>query len=475
MSKISYILLLPFCVVLLLSGCASVPSLSFKSGKPDKSEPSIQPIDITTPDKWVANQDVDGQIADDWAGVFDDPVMLSIIEEALQNNPSLRSSAQNVSRSQAALRQSRSSFFPRLDIFGTANSTTPVENPEFTERYSAGLSASWEVDLWGRIRSGVSASEFNLAASKAFYRNAREALIAQTARSYIAIIEAKKQLELNNETVAALIETLRIVRLRHNLGSASRREVVLAESDLANSRDRQETASAIVRSTIRSLEVLLGRYPTASLKLPSHFPQMGQSIAIGQPADILRRRPDILAAENNLASAFSALSIERSSRWPRLTISSDLSSSALEPGNLFDPASLAFSFGLRLADNLFDGGLTKGRIEAAEASSRQAVADYGQIVLSAFLEVENQIDNLAVLDRRNDFIKLSAASANETLYLAEIQYKEGAIDLLDVLTFRQRSFQADRNLLVIERLRFEAKINLYLALGGAGLQSDIGK
>ncbi|MBL4616790.1 MAG: TolC family protein [Robiginitomaculum sp.] len=469
MSKIPYILLLPICAVLLLSGCANMQSLSLTS------KPSDESVGFSAPDKWVANQDVDTQIADDWAGVFDDSEMFAIIEEALKNNPSLRSSAQNVARSQAALRQSRSSFFPRLDIFGAMNSTTPLENTAFTERYSAGLNASWEVDLWGRIRSGVRASEFNLAASEAFYRNAREALIAQTARSYIAIIEAQKQLELNDETVSALNETLRIVRLRHNLGSASRREVVLAESDLANSRDRQETASSIVRSTVRSLEVLLGRYPTASLELPNTFPPMQQSVAIGQPADILRRRPDILAAENNLASAFSTLSIESNSRWPRLTISSDLSSSALDPDKLFDPASLALSFGLRLADNLFDGGLTKGRIEAAEANSRQALADYGQIVLNAFLEVENQLDNLSVLGRRHEFTKLSAAAASETLYLAEIQYKEGAIDLLDVLTFRQRSFQADRNLLVIERLRFEAKINLYLALGGSGLKIEADK
>ncbi|VAV99258.1 RND efflux system, outer membrane lipoprotein, NodT family, partial [hydrothermal vent metagenome] len=353
---------------------------------------------------WLTDGAVDAAIAKDWSVILQDQTMLALIDEALAYNPSLRSSAERVARSKAILRQSRSSFFPRLDVDASGNARTPLENSGFVDRYSGGLNASWEVDIWGRIRAGIVASQFDLASSKAFYRNAREALIAETARSYVAVIEAKKQRALNQETLSALQGTLRIVDIRHKLGAASRRETVLALSDVASANDSLEVADANVRATSRALEVLLGRYPTASIIVPDIFPDINPAIAAGRPADILRRRPDIRLAENAVQSAFAGVDVQVRTNWPRLTLSSDLSGAGANFGDLFDPASLAFSVGLRLADNLFDGGLTKGRIEVAKSDGRQALAVYGQTVLDAFAEVESQLDAAMVLDRRRNFV-----------------------------------------------------------------------
>ena len=157
----------------------------------------------------------------------------------------------------------------------------------------------------------------------------------------------------------------------------------------------------------------------------------------------------------------------KASRWPSLSLSGGISSATTEIGDVLDPAALALSLGLRLADTLFDGGLTDARIEAAEASGQIALANYGSAVLDAYADVEGRLDDVETLRNRSAFVETAAANARETLQLAEIQYKEGAIDLLDVLTFRQRSFQADRTLLSLRRSEIESRITLYLALGGA--------
>jgi len=457
------------CLLAALSLAVGSARLSENSTRSIDTELSAQ-IAKTAPYKhWVTDHIADAAIADDWALVLHDETILGFITEALANNPSLAASAEQVARSQAILQQSRSSLFPSLSASGSATGTEPFENGSFSKRYSAGLSASWEVDLWGRIRNGVHSAEFDLAASQAFYRNAREALIAQVARTYVLAIEATQQHELNLETLTALETILHIVKTRHDLGAASRRERVLAISDVASARDSLEQASANIRTSLRAFEVLLGRYPSANVQIPTTFPDISQVVAVGQPADILRRRPDIQLDEYNVQVAFANIDTQKAARWPSLSLSADISGSSLELGDILDPASLAYSVGLRLADTLFDGGLTKGRIEVAKSNGRQALANYGQTVLDAFAEIESQIDLAAVLGRRHTYVAQSAAAARETLKLAEIQYKEGAIDLLDVLTFRQRSFQTDSTLLSIKRQQLEASITLYLALGGTGI------
>jgi len=180
----------------------------------------------------------------------------------------------------------------------------------------------------------------------------------------------------------------------------------------------------------------------------------------------LRRRPDIVAAEFNALSAFQATRATRANGWPRLSISGGIDTATLNIGNLLDPASIAYSIGAGLADVLFDGGLTEGRINAANASQRLALASYGQTVLDAYFDVEESLNDLRTITERHPYIEKSAESARETLVLAEIQYKEGAIDLFDVLTFRQRSVQADISEIGLERQMIDARIALYLALGG---------
>lgn len=427
---------------------------------------------LEAPASWVFGAGVDQTVAASWSEVLSDDTLAALIEEALANNPSLRASAESVARSEALLAQARAGLVPFIGVSAGANGGGLVDNGQFSDSYSASITSSWEADLWGGIRAGVLGAGYDVEATKAAFRSSREALIASVARTYIVIIEAQKQADLSEATLAAQVETLRIVNIRYGLGAASRRETVLAESDVASARDNLVTAKAARISAALALQSLLGRYPDGDLVVAADFPSVASAAGTGNPAALIRRRPDILAAEYDVLGAFATTRAVQTSRWPDISLSANLNSAASDPGRLLDPVSLAYSVGTRLVGTLFDGGLTKARIEAASASERQAIAAYGRSVLDGFLDVEANLQNIETLDERLIYVRQGAAAARETLRLAEIQYKQGAIDLLDVLTFRQRSFQTDRTLISIERQLIDAQITLYLALGGADTASE---
>ncbi len=457
-------------MALTLAGCTTLEE-RLRAGL-GQADVAAEAAKLDAPEDWVAGDADDAAIATSWSVIVDDPTLLALIDEALANSPSLRASAEAVARSQALLRQARASRLPSLDASLAATTSSPLEDVEFDERFTSALTAGWEADLWGRIGDGIAAAEFDAASASAFFRSARQALIAQVARTYVSAIESERQRALAQATRDATAATLAIVETRYDLGFAGKRELVLAQSDLASANDNLAVAEADVRATARALEVLLGRYPAAEIATPQAFPAFADAIVAGQPADVLRRRPDVVSAEFDVRQAFAQLDATRAGRWPALTLSSNLNGASTDLDELFDPVSLAFSVGARLANSLFDGGLTKGRIEAAEAGGRQALANYGQTVLDAFADVEGRLDDIAVLEARQAFVQEAADAARETLRLAEIQYAEGAIDLLDVLTFRQRAFQADRTLLAVQRQALDARVALYLAIGADADPAD---
>lgn len=454
-------------VALSLSACASIDI-----GPSGEASISAEAAALNAPASWVFGPQTDGQIAADWVAILIDPRLDELIDKALSNNPSLRASEQSVARAQALLNQSRSNLLPSLNAdFGTRIGGA-LEGNNLSDSYSGGVSASWEADLWGGIRAGVLASGYDLVSTRAVFENARQALIASVARSYILAIEADLQINLTEQTLLAQEETLRIVNVRYDLGAASRRELVLAESDVAGARDNLIVAKSNKTDALLALQILLGDYPNGDLSISRNFPTLTKTVSAGTPEELLRRRPDILAAEYDVLSAFQSTRAVRANKWPSLSLSGGVDSASGSLGDLLDPVSIAYSLGARLAGPLFDGGLSDARIEAASASQRQTLINYGQVVLDSYFDVESALNRINVLEERRLFVQQGADSARETLALAEIQYKEGAIDLLDVLTFRQRSFQADRTQIALQRQLIEARIALYLALGGAGFSSE---
>lgn len=447
--------------IFVLSGCATGANVAL-STEQLQNEMSI----LSAPENWAFGAQSDSQIAENWSTIIDDRELNDLISEALNNNRSLKISAENVIRSQTLLSQSGAAKLPSLSAALSTSGRSVLDDIDVGEAYSASFNASWEIDLWGQIRSNVTSAKYDLEGAKSVYNSAKQSLTAGVIRAYTNLVEAKSRRDLSSATLDAQVETLRIVDVRFEFGNANHREQVLAQSDVASAQDNLAVAEANVRSAVRSLEVLLGRYPNATLKISDKFPTVAKTLATGQPADLLRRRPDVLSAEYNVRAAFADQASIVASKWPNLRLTSDLASSVDNIGDLLDPADLALSLGARLADTLFDGGLTKARIETSESISRQSVRSYGQTVLDAYADVENALDTIKLLDERYEYVLKAAEASRETLRLAEIQYKAGDFELLDVLTFRQRSFQSDQALLSVKRQLIDARIALYLALGG---------
>jgi len=451
-----------------LGACAT---FDFDIGPSGEASVSQEAAAINAPASWVFGPQTDAQIAADWSAVLSDPRLEELIAQALVNNPSLRASAENIARAEALLNQSRSSLLPSVNADFAPRLGGALEGRDLSDSYSGGLSASWEADLWGGINAGILASGYDLESTRAAFESARQALIAAVSRAYNLAIEADLQIGLTEQTLRAQEETFRIVNIRYDLGAASRRELVLAESDVASARDNLVVAKSAKTDAIQALQILLGDYPSGELAIAADFPTFAQRLGAGTPEEMLRRRPDILAAEFDVLSAFQSTRAVKSDSWPSLSLSGSIDTGALNPIDLLNPTAIAYSLGARLADVLFDGGLSDARIEAASASQRQALATYGRAALDAYFDIESALNTINILDQRRIFVAQSAEAARETLALADIQYKEGAIDLLDVLTFRQRSFQADRTQIALDRQIIEARIALYLALGGAEMSS----
>ncbi len=466
MTKMSH-LICGAALALCLSGCSTFGLGSpFDLGSTPSDALQSEVAALSAPASWVLGQQADGELAQRWADVVSDPLLDEYIERALQNNPSLRASAENVARSEAIVIQAKSARLPLIGADVSSNGGGALEGRNFADNYSAGLSASWEADLWGGIDAGILGSEYDLEATRAVYENARQALIAAVARAYVAVIESDLLVALSEQTLAAQEETYRIVNVRYELGAASRRELVLAESDVASAKDNLVITKANKRTAALSLEALLGEYPNADIAVSANFPNLSPLFETGTPTEMLRRRPDVVASEFAVLSAFQATRGARADGWPSLTLSGGIDTGSGNITDLLDPISVFYSLGARLADVLFDGGLTQARIDVASASQRQALADYGQTALDAYFDVETALNDIRTLSERVPHVSRNAETARETLRLSEIQYKEGAVDLLDVLTFRQRSFQADSVEITLRGQIIEARIALYLALGG---------
>ena len=445
---------------LVLSGCASTDA--FDDAARDELVNTLPDL----PESWQSAAAGDGSSLG-WIAGFDDPALASLIGEAQANNRSIAVAAANLDRSRALVQQARSGLKPMVNVSagGARAGSSGSGNPEIDD-FSLGAQMSWEVDVWGRLRSGAMAAYYSNEAVEADYHYALQSLAAGTARTYFTAIEARLQSDIASENVQVLEETLRIVTARHGDGMDSAQDLAQARSDLASARESLVAAEGAYREVVRALEILIGRYPGATLEVRTSLPAVPPSPPAGLPSALLERRPDLVAAERRVAASFSALAQAKAARLPSLSLTSDIGGSSPDLSDMLDPVNVAWRLGANLVAPLIDGGLRKAQVDAASAEQRQAIAAYGQAALDAFGEVENTLDQGVVVAARAVDLDEASSEADKAFRIANLRYKEGESDLLDVLTIQRRVIAAKSNLLSIERQQLEQRVNLHLAMGG---------
>lgn len=449
------------CLAAFVSGCAT-GNLSRVEDAKVATAASLPDL----PSQWATMQAKVGIVKMGWLAELKAPVLEALVVEAQKSNRNLQAMAASVDSARALSNQAATSLSPQLGASLGSTSGGSVEGSG-SNNLNVGLQASWEADLWGRIRSGNLAAQESVVAAEAEYKYAQHSLAANVAKAYFVAIEANRQLDIAQKSIDAVVETNRIVQVQFKNGLADQQNVSLAKADLASAQDSLISSKAGKRDATRSLELLVGRYPSAELTVDQSLPSLPNALPAGIPSELLERRPDLVAAERKVAAAFNSIDAAKAAKLPNLSLSGSLGGSSSSLSNILDPANLAWQAIGSLAAPLIDGGRIDAQVEAATADQKAAVAGYAQAALNAFADVEKSLDQGSVLRDRKTALTTVLVESEKALKIANLQFDEGEISLLDVLTIQQRVFSARSNLLSIERASLSQFIDLNLALGGS--------
>ncbi|MEM1051536.1 MAG: efflux transporter outer membrane subunit [Pseudomonadota bacterium] len=461
-----------FCLssmVLALSGCVSLTTDEEIFSATRASLPSL-------PTQWQVDGAMPGDIRIGWIDALGDPALSAFVREAQTANRDIQAAAANVEASYALVRQARSALFPAIDLSTTGGQSEVFDEPGagespsevfFTPDYDVSLQASWEADLWGRVRAGRNAAYASAQAVEADFRFAQYSLAASVASAYFAVIEADRQIEVAERNYAAFAEIDRITRLRAREGYSNQQDVSTAASDLADVLEGLEDVRGGRRIAIRALEVLLGRYPGAEIDDEFIFPNTPPPPPSGIPSELLERRPDVIAAERTVAAAFADLDQAKAARLPIVSLTASVGGSSNQTSDVFDGRNLFWSIIGNVLQPIFDGDLRGAQVDESDANKRAAIATYASTALAALREVEDDLDQVEVLRLRELAAKTARDEAVEAVKLGELRYKEGETDLIDLLSLQQRQFSTEQNFVSIQRERIDQWVSLNLALGGS--------
>jgi NodT family efflux transporter outer membrane factor (OMF) lipoprotein len=455
-------LLSNFALCLLLAGCA----VALKEA-PESEEVLQDALPETTevPMAWAAPADDSGEVDDGWLATFNDEQLNALVAEAISTqNPNMRILSAQVDRAEASTRLAAAAKKPMVgvgaNLSGTGGSAAVEQNVA-----AGGFGVTWEADVWGRIQAGVNAADEILRATQADFEFGRMSLAANVSKAWYLATELSLQVALADEVVAILEQTLQAVDKKHEIGQVSMQDVYLARGSLASARDAREAAQGGQKQAKRALEILLGRYPAGEIETASELVPVPPPMPVGLPSSLLERRPDLIAAERRVASAFNLSEQARLAKLPRFSLN-------LAGGISSAMDSAIASLGAGVVAPLYTGGALEAQIDIANADQQAAIGAYGAAVLDAFEEVEAALTNSDLLERRETFLADSVNNNREAYNLAKVQYGVGQIELLNLLQFQSGWIGARVNLLDVQNQRLAERINLHLALGGSFSETD---
>jgi len=396
-------------------------------------------------------------------------LMLKFIKEVIKNNYDLKIAALNMNKSWLLAKQAGSALYPTLDLSINQTEQGVLDDTDVPNSKSGtiALQTSWELDLWGRISSGVKSAEAHAQSVEADYLFAQYSLSAGVAKNYIKIIETKLQTEIAIKNLKIIQEIVRITEAKYESGASSSLDVALGLSNLSSAQEQLIIIKKVQRDSMRALEFLLGRYPNAQLEVANKLPNTPPPPSVGLPSQILERRPDIISAERNIASAFDATEQKKAARLPSFSLTGTLASTSDSLSNAVKFDTVGWQLSANILAPLFDAGRRKIDMQIATETQKQAVVNYTKTAMSAFLEVEKNLDQGVALSKRQIQLLEAQKQSNKAYNIAQLRYKEGEISLLDTIQIQQKAIVADSNVLSIKQALLEQRINLYLSLGGS--------
>ena len=451
-------------LALLTLGCASTATL----------EPSEL---IDAPAAW-ASATAPGAVQSEWWRSFGDPALERLVEQVLARNFDLQAAAARVKAAEAQARIAGADLAPQLNagLNGQRSRQNFIGLPipgapsdvlsTTTTSYGLSLNLGWEVDLWGRLDAAEQAAVAELQATQADLAGARLSLVAQTAKLWFQLAEAKEQAALAAEVAESFTVTEELLRERYEIGVGSAQAVRQASGLTAAARAAEAGRRQQVDSLRRQLEVLAGRYPEGDLAGRAELPDVTGEVPAGLPVELLTRRPDLQAAERRLLAGDARLREAEASLYPRVSLTGSAGSSSTELDDLLDWDFRVWSLAAGITAPLFQGGRLRANVDRAEAGREELTAFFVGTVLQAFAEVETGLSAERWLARRVAQLEQAVEDANLATELAEERYLAGTLDGIRLLDQQRDSFRARSEELDARRERLLARIDLHLALGG---------
>ncbi|NVN98564.1 MAG: AdeC/AdeK/OprM family multidrug efflux complex outer membrane factor [Geobacteraceae bacterium] len=410
-----------------------------------------------------------------WREFFVDPQLQKIIELSLQNNRDLRIAALNIERAQALYQIRRADLMPHLDATAAATvQRIPVDlsstgKAMVTDQYSVGLGvSSYEVDLFGRVRSLKDQALEQYLATEQAQRSVQISLVSQVAAAWLSLAADKERLSLARMTLVSQMEAYKLINSRYEAGISSALDLNQARTSVDAARVDIARYTTLVAQDENALNLLVGSNVPADL-LPQALGEALTSlkdIVPGLPSDVLLNRPDILQTEGDLKAANANIGAARAAFFPRITLVSSVGLGSDELSGLFKGGSFAWSFAPRISVPIFDAGTNKANLAVAEVDRNIAVAKYEKAIQSAFREVADSLAQRGTIDEQLSAQQSFTDATAESLKLSQARYDKGVDGYLTVLDSQRSLYAAKQNLIGVRLVDQANLVSLYKVLGG---------
>ncbi|WP_219114296.1 efflux transporter outer membrane subunit [Janthinobacterium sp. UMAB-56] len=401
-----------------------------------------------------------------WWTLFGDAQLNQLAEGIDISNQNVAAAIASYEQARALVREQRASLFPTVNLTGSGSRSGGGGEQQTNNNFKAAIGASWEPDVWGKLRAGVTGADASAAASAADLAAARLSAQGELATNYFSLRQSDAQIALLNATIAGYRRVLDITSNRFNSGIAAKSDLLQAQTQLANA---QIDLSSQVRARAQlehAIAILLGKAPSDFSLAVAPWTLTVPEVPLGVPSTLLQRRPDIAAAERRVAVANEQIGIARSAYYPSLNLTGSYGSGASRVGDLFNASSSLWSLGVSTAQTLFNAGATTASVDAARAGHEAAVARYRQTVLAAFGAVEDQLSATRALAEQLALRQQASSAADQVEQQMLNRYNAGQVGYTDVVTAQVTALSARRSLVQAQADRQTTAVALIQSLGG---------
>ena len=450
--------LLAVAAAVLLAGCAVSPAYEVPS--------AAAPQAFKEAAGWQPAAPADTLERGPWWTLFGDAQLNQLAEGIDISNQNVAAAIASYEQARALVREQRASLFPTVNLTGSGARSGGGGEQQTNNNFKAAIGASWEPDVWGKLRAGVTGADASASASAADLAAARLSAQGELATNYFSLRQSDAQIALLNATIDGYKRVLDITSNRFNSGIAAKSDLLQAQTQLANA---QIDLSSQVRSRAQlehAIAILLGKAPSDFSLAVAPWTLTVPEVPLGVPSTLLQRRPDIAAAERRVAVANEQIGIARSAYYPSLNLTGSYGSGASRVGDLFNASSSLWSLGVSAAQTLFNAGATTASVDAARAGHEAAVARYRQTVLSAFGAVEDQLSATRALAEQLELRKQASAAADQVEQQMLNRYNAGQVGYTDVVTAQVTALSARRSLVQAQADRQTTAVALIQSLGG---------